>query len=135
MKIAYTIITQDDKTALVEFAQDERAKRVVIPVSEIKKENEGQLDESVLNAGIPYGLPFEDIIELAPNFKQSIADELHNRGIWTAEDMRTFALVVHQAVMRAAGVEASRIIQLVLDYQPAKKSTPKPKPTTKKESD
>ena len=54
---------------------------------------DGAADLNELEKAIPYGLPFEDYIEITAT-PQSIANELRKRGVWTFEDLSNMSVVM-----------------------------------------
>src|SRR5688572_23512470 len=78
------LVKQKGTSVLVQFVSDGMIKRVFIPLD---KFGDGHVPENVLQQGIPYGYPWEEI-ELTVTFDgQLFANELHNLGIWTADDL------------------------------------------------
>lgn len=91
---------------------EENGYRYIVPVEE-----QGNL-EAVLR-GIPYGLPWEEIIEgvglrATP---QSIAAALRQRGIYTAQDLRANIAAAQGAIMSAYGLDLSALLIAVKQYE------------------
>ncbi|MEE9572774.1 MAG: hypothetical protein V3W20_07000 [Candidatus Neomarinimicrobiota bacterium] len=65
------------------------------------------LEETDIELGIPYGLPFEEFVihHLIPN-------ELRKRGIWTLEDLRIKRNQALGAIQAAYGQDLATITQL-----------------------
>ena len=83
-QVAVSTVRVTGEGALVEYAQKGKAKRVTIPASEVRG---GKVAQDVLDAGIPYGLPWEEV-QLATITADELAANLRKAGIWTAEDLR-----------------------------------------------
>lgn len=68
-------------SALVQYETNGITERRYIPADEI---GDRQVLTEVLERGVPYGYPYDDIkLEFD---SQKFANELHNVGVWTAED-------------------------------------------------
>lgn len=89
-------------------------------------------DEAEFNAGIPYGLPFAEIIKPAENLPANLERLLHNAGIWTLDDLRANGRTVVSVMQSVYGIELSSLIREAESYE-SSKSIPKVR-TKKKES-
>lgn len=77
--------------------------------------NNGYVMENVIDQGIPYGYPWED---LSMTFDaEKLANELHQAGVWTAED----ALKFPQKVSAALNATYADNIKQVLEIAQAEK--------------
>lgn len=83
-KIDVEVVSVKDKTSLVKYLDGDDLHKVYIPTSKLSK---GKVEEPVLKKGVPYGLPW-DKIELPEITGEQLAEELHKRNIWTAEEFR-----------------------------------------------
>ena len=76
-----------------------------------------------LQAGIPYGLPFAEMIPApAADFPANLETALHNAGIWNLDDLRTKGREAIGALQGVYTIELVRLIQLAENYKPVKKS-------------
>ena len=103
-----------EKTALVEWVQDEQPHRGFIPSSKIGKDN--LVEEPVLNASTQYGVPWEDI-KITQVTSEDIANSLRKAGIWTAEDLRTHQQVALGAIQAAYRVTLASCNQAAKQFQ------------------
>ena len=85
------IVGEKGESALVEWVQDGSYKRAYVPAKSVK---EGAVSPITLGKGIPYGLPWEDFIEITAT-PESVANELRRRGVWYLEDLH------HSAILHA----------------------------------
>lgn len=70
------------KGVIVEWVEDGKAIRKVVPVKAVK---DNQIEESILEKAPDYGVPWAK--ELKPNASpEDVEIALHNAGIWTSED-------------------------------------------------
>lgn len=83
--------------------------------------------------GIPYGLPFAELIKPSEDFASRVETVLHNAGVWTIDDLHTKGKIVTGALQNIYGVELVRIIQAAEMYLSSKPIS-KPK-RAKKESE
>lgn len=111
-QISVKTIRTEAKSALVEWVRDGVVKRAYVPRDEIK---EGTCSESVLAVGIPYGIPWAKLIQ--PTFDPELLEaELHRRGIWNVDDLRTHGQHVLGAINRATGINLSTLRKVALEY-------------------
>jgi len=83
-RIEVKTIETKGASSLVEFVKDDRVFRVFVPKGKIKDDT---CDPDVLEKGTPYGVPWEDLLDLSDVSPETIAQELRARGIWTADDL------------------------------------------------
>lgn len=87
---------QKDGSTLVEFATGDDIGRCYVPADKIEDD---KVDKTVLEAGIPYGIPWEDVLpDLPKQQAQLLGRELRKHGVWTEEDTNNVG-----AVKRAIG--------------------------------
>lgn len=80
-RIRVTVIETVGESALVQYQTGATVERKYIPIAEI---GDKQVLDEVLERGIPYGYPFEDIkLEFD---SEKFASELRKIGVWTADD-------------------------------------------------
>lgn len=77
-----TIVRKNGGSALVEYLEDGEPVRKYVPVDEI---DDKHVSSDVLQQGIPYGYPWE---ELQISFdSQKFSHEMKQVGLWTVEDV------------------------------------------------
>lgn len=84
-RIPVAVVRQTGLAVLVEYAEDGAPVRVTLPAESIR---EGTVAQADLEAGVPYGLPWERFSLAAPK-GGDVARALRNAGIWTADDLRS----------------------------------------------
>lgn len=81
------ILRAKNKAVLLEYSNGDGFSRVILP-DHLIKEHDGKayvtLDD--LYAGIPYGVPWEDVIEALTIVPEEVAKSLRESGVWTIED-------------------------------------------------
>jgi len=98
MKI--TILEENTKTALVEWSDANGLHRGYLPRGIIKDD----LSAVVLRTAVPFGLNFEDFPVTV-----NLAKALHDRGIWTINDMNDIANV-KAAIQDALGIQLESLL-------------------------
>ena len=106
-RTAVKVISKKEKTALVEYFQDDDLHRRYIPANEI---GDGNVLDEVLQQGIPYGYPWEEI-ELKFDAKK-LSYEMHKVGIWTEADALKFSHKVWSALNATYAVDISKILKV-----------------------
>ncbi len=76
-----TLVRLKNNSALVEYVEDGAIIRKYVPADKLEN---NFVPEEVLQQGIPYGYPWEEISITFDSRK--FADELHKVGIWTTDD-------------------------------------------------
>lgn len=87
-RLPVRLVAHKDGSALVEWLDDSGYHRVYVPLEKVK---DGAVSAKDLAKGIPYGLPWEDFIEVTatPEF---IANEMRRHGCWTQADLNHIVL-------------------------------------------
>ena len=99
-RLPVRLVAHKDESVLVEWLdQDGMYCRVYVPLAKLK---EGTVSEKDLARGIPYGLAWEDWIEVTVT-PEHIANELRRQGVWCWPDITNSALdVVNRAFDKGA---------------------------------
>jgi hypothetical protein len=105
-KTLVTVVKQKEQSSLVQFVTDEVLTRKYVPTKEIVN---GFVPDEVLEQAIPYGYPFEEITLIFNN--QKFVNEMHNVGVWTAED----ALKNQQKVWAALCATFAENLPIILE--------------------
>lgn len=130
-KYPFRFVTRVGQAGVVEVVRDGATERCTLPM-DIIIEAKTQLTEAQIDSGIPYGLPFGEIL----NPKAEIA--LHNAGIWTLQDLYMKAQTAVGALAEHK-FKLGDVIKAATDYEKQdhktifKAATPAPKTRTKKE--
>jgi hypothetical protein len=103
------LIKQHGQAAIVEYQNEIGIQRVVVPMGTIVN---GEVDDAMLEAGIPYGEPWSSAIQVHTT-PETIETELHRRGIWTIEDARADPLKVREAALAAFGRDIQQLLRYV----------------------
>lgn len=78
------VIIQRGPSTLVQWLDDDMPMRGWVPSSKVKGD---VIDTVEIRRAQPYGIPYEDIIELKATPRE-MAKNLRGAGIWTLEDLR-----------------------------------------------
>jgi hypothetical protein len=89
----YKLIRIDGQAALVQFQGKLRS----IPASLLE-----EFSEDVFDAGVPYGVPWGDLLAICVN-GETIEQELHKREIFTAADLMANPKGARGAVVTVVG--------------------------------
>ena len=103
------IVQRQGKATLVEWIDDGVTRRSTVPSAVIEK---GRVPTAELKRGIPYGEPWEELIELHAT-PENLAAELRRRGIWTVEDLQANAEIARGAILDAYGCELGHLMRAV----------------------
>lgn len=92
--IPVTVIAKTGKGAVVQWLEKNDLKRVTIPRNKLEGD---KVDAEILKAGVPYGLPWEELL-LPEVTAKDLAKELRRHNVWTATDAQLNAVQVRAAV-------------------------------------
>lgn len=103
-------IKRAEQAVLVEWREDGKAHRAWVPLGA-----EGSEDEARL--GIPYGVPWAELIPPRAIFPEELEAALHSRGIWTAEDAQLNPQAILGAIVELIGVDMAAVIRAAREYE------------------
>jgi hypothetical protein len=84
VKVLVRVISGAGQTSLVEWVDEEGMyHRAYVPTGKVE---DGAVARKVLERGAPYGLPWEEFIEITAT-PGLIANRLRQRGMWRMEDL------------------------------------------------
>lgn len=97
------IIKTEGHSKLVEYQEEGKPKRVILPVN-----------EHDTNLGIPYGYDFANSLKdfVCSDMAQRIENELHRTNLWTLSDILNNPAKVQGAILAAYAIDYSFILQL-----------------------
>lgn len=106
------VVQRQGDAAMVEWASGEDLRRAIVPAAEVSPA--GDVAETVLEQGIPWGLSLETA--LMGGFRAvgpvAIIRALRQRGIWTAADVQKRSGEVFGAIQAAYGVDLQSVLVL-----------------------
>jgi hypothetical protein len=100
-------VSQKGHSKLIEWEEAGELNRVILPT-----------DANDTNLGIPYGLPFAEMLSdyLPEEMASRIESSLHKNGIWTYEDLKQRPDAALGAIQAAYGVDLARLLVLSKHY-------------------
>lgn len=112
-KVAVTVVRTEGDAVLVEYAAKGDLVRVVVPDKCVQ---DGQAPLSDLEVGIPYGLPWEDLIVLKAT-PEDVARRLRANGIWTYEDLLKLQQDARGAVQASYSLDLAGLIEAAREFK------------------
>lgn len=114
-KTPVRVIASEGKSCLVEHISDGDVVRVYLPVEDVV---DGKCSKSALNAGVPYGVPWEQVITSLPaELVVKLATALRAKGFWTSRDIEIKPKKVDRAVLDAVGITSGHLHHLAKTYE------------------
>lgn len=98
------------QAALVEYETFGQIKRVTVPVHLAK-------NPGVVQAGIPYGLPWEEIVGELITPGEMVAAQLRRAGIWTYDDLLKKPREALAAIMAAYKFDLQILAARAREYE------------------
>ena len=97
------LIKIESKSKVIEVLESNQVKRYIVPIS-----------AKSTKYGVPYGLPLAALIEkkTGKRMAQLIENEVHNRGLWTKEEILNSPKAVLSALQKAYGVDTQEILAI-----------------------
>jgi hypothetical protein len=80
--VKVTILKKEGSAVLVEYVKDGNVQRCSVPAREV---NDGECSQKALDAGIPFGIPWESVLAdlvRVDDFSQRLANNLRMLGVW-----------------------------------------------------
>ena len=133
-KYEFKLISRIGEAGLVEVIRNGETERVILPMSVLG--NTVELTDIEIDAGIQYGLPFEEFVILDTDIVSRLTTELHRSGVWTLDDLRKKPNLVIAALQSIYRLNVGRIVQAAETYLQQEhdvKPPVAPKVKTKKE--
>jgi hypothetical protein len=88
-RLPVKVVCTKGESSLVEWLDSGGMyRRAYVPISSVA---DGTVSSADLEAGVPYGLPWEKFIKVEAT-PESLANELRRQGIWEWEDIKLSAL-------------------------------------------
>jgi hypothetical protein len=116
------VVRQEGDASLVEWMDKEGFyHRASVPRDVVKITKPGQVacsvDEDELLVGIPYGMPWEELIGEINVTPEMIANELRRSGIWTGQELLMNPDKIRSVMGKVFGVNYSTLLQNVKRYK------------------
>jgi hypothetical protein len=108
-----TVIERKGKLALVQWLDGDDLRRAYVPANKVVG---NRCDEDTLKVGIPYGVPWEALIQVEID-PAAIANELRKQGVWTARDLEMKPRALRQAVDRVTGLTPGALRRSAVQYE------------------
>jgi hypothetical protein len=83
------------QSVLVEWLDGKDRRRVFVPANKVEGD---KVEDAVLDAGIPYGVPWREFVDMSGITPEMVERELRRRGVWTAADMERNTVGVSKAI-------------------------------------
>jgi hypothetical protein len=106
------IVVSRGKGAVVEWVEDGKAFRKIVPLSKMKGDKIG---EDVLDKSPDYGVPWAKEIKLNAS-AEDLEIALHNAGVWTAEDAMKNPRAIIGAINTAYKNDLAAILKAAKKY-------------------
>lgn len=101
-----TVVRRKGLAVLVQWLDDDgKLRRGKLPPDVVR---DGEVDEDQLAMALPYGEPWEELIELSTT-AEDVADELRRRGVWTLEDLAADPGAAQAAFMQAYSRDLTKL--------------------------
>lgn len=108
------VIERRGGSCLVEWVAGGEAHRAFIPPEAWAPEG---VTATVLERGVPYGVPWQDIRLPGGDLPAALARELHNAGIWTRQDLVRNQRAAMGAVQAALGLHLGALNRFAHDRE------------------
>lgn len=79
------VIQRKGKSALIEWSVKDDRRRAFVPADAVEDGN--KCDKDVIDAGVPYGAPWEELVDVSGLTPEAVGREMRRRNLWTAADV------------------------------------------------
>lgn len=118
-RIPVRVIQQARGSALVEGQVEGYPQRVIVPVEALDREQTITGDDLLM--GIPYGVPWEDLLDNALPSRDEIITDLAGRlrqaGIWDEAALMQNMQAAIGALLAAHGISAAALLKAVIRHR------------------
>jgi hypothetical protein len=109
------VIAAEGKSALVEWADGAGLlRRAFVPRAKLE---EDKADPGDLEKGIPYGVPWEEAVDLSNATPEAFADALRRLGVWTLADLEARPKLIRQALFNVTGITLAALHSAAKRYE------------------
>ena len=108
------VIQRGRGAVLIQWNEDKRSLRGWVP--DVAIDSDQRVNTSELDKAIPYGIPFQDLLEDIIISKQQLIDELHRRNIWTEQDIINNPVEISRAITASVSMSVSKFQTAVREY-------------------
>ena len=113
--VAVTPVEVKGESALVQWLDGDGLKRGYVPVAEI--EDDGRVEKSTLDAAIPYGVPWGELLETVELRPEVLAAELKKQGLWASRDIEDSPRHAARALQAALGFWVGDLHRVAREYE------------------
>ena len=106
------VVFRDGQSAVVEWVDNGKLFRGILPASSIRANNEVYKTE--LRRAAPYGVAWEEVVTLQAT-SELLAANLRKRGIWTMHDLVEDPDLTQGAIMETYGVDYQTLVRLAVE--------------------
>ncbi len=112
-QIKVKVVQRRGESALVEWLDGEQQQRATVPATAVVH---NQVAEDVLLAGVPYGVPWADLVQLTAT-PDAVQAELYRVGVWTVDDLRRNPQLALGALQRIYGTDLAALMRAAKEYE------------------
>jgi hypothetical protein len=97
-----SVIAHNNKSTLVQWAVDGDVRRAYVPTNKVEKD---KVDETVLKQGIPYGVPWEDVVEVRLVTSEDVGRAMRRANLWTVADLERNPQKAKKVLCQLSGIK------------------------------
>lgn len=112
-RVKVRVVQRRGESALVEWLDGEQQQRATIPVTAVVDDH---VAEDVLLAGVPYGAPWAELVQLTAT-PAAVQAELYRVGVWTVDDLRQKPQLALGALQRVYGTDLAALMRAAKEYE------------------
>lgn len=112
-QIKVRVVQRRGESALVEWLDGEQQQRATIPVTAVV---DNQVANEVLLAGVPYGVPWAELVQLTAT-PAAVQAELYRVGVWSVDALRRNPQLALGALQRVYGTDLSALMRAAKEYE------------------
>jgi len=114
-KVRVMVVRQRGESALVQWTSAGLISRCYIPVEEIGAGE--KVGQDVLEAGIPFGLPFHELMDDIHITSVEVCNALRQRAFWTMQDIETKPQAAVGAINQLIAKKVGELISSAKEFE------------------
>jgi hypothetical protein len=112
--VTVRVVTQKGKSALVEWAEGGDLRRAFVPADRVEGD---RVDAETLEASIPYGVPWAELVDLSAATPENFQAEMHRHGVWTVADLESKPKVIRRVTDIITGINLGALHGAARKYE------------------
>lgn len=108
------VVASKGQSVLVEWPAGNDLKRAFVPADQVQDD---KAEAETLEAGIPYGVPWAELVDMSAATPANFQAEMHRHGIWTVADLEAQPKVIRRVTDIITGINLGALHSAAKKYE------------------